>query len=87
MFSHLPLVLGSKKIQKLLRERRAGLTQVLSQHHSHMGDESGEDGDVSGPRRQLGILAEHVCGWGRWTVGYCWGCAACGPSVRGLTSL
>ena len=68
MFSHLPLVLGSKKIQKLLRERRAGLTQVLSQHHFHMGDESGEDGAVSGPRRQLGILAEHVCGGGPWDI-------------------
>ena len=52
-----------------------------------MGDESGEDRDVSGPRHQLGILAEHVCGWGEWAMGCSPGSAARGPSVKGLTSL
>ena len=41
---------------------------MLSQCHSHMGDESGEDGDASSPRHQLGIPAEHVCGGGPWDI-------------------
>ena len=64
-----PLVLGPKKTQRLLRGRGAGMTQVLCQRHSHKGAESSEDGDLSHPCRQLGLLAEHVWAWGGWTMG------------------
>lgn len=45
------------------------MTQVLSQCHSHKGDESSENGDLSHHCRQLGLLAEHVWAWGGWTMG------------------